>query len=302
MTVATASLIVTTAALVADRWLIAEVSYLALFLVLLQFAVRRFLGAAASRRPPAAFVLIPLGVLHGVAGAIMIIARMRFDASPWTASLGALLIEQGVFLCFTVGIGGLILPLIGGSPPPADLGSSPRETARAVAYFAAGLAIFLSLLIEHLGAARLGPTLRACVVAVGLGVGGGAWRMPGKPGLHRQLVWLAIWLMPAGLLASALWPDYRVPALHVVFIGGFGMLAFAVATHVILSHLDVQQDALGRPPAVIALATGILVAMAARVAADWSDTYFAHLGWAAAAWIAASAIWLAYVGPKLLRR
>jgi uncharacterized protein involved in response to NO len=108
--------------------------------------------------------------------------------------------------------------------------------------------------------------------------------------------------VPLGLFLSALWPDYRVPALHVLFIGGFGLMAFAVATHVILGHLDLTAESLGWPPAVIALALGILLAMAARVAADMSDAYFTHLGWAAATWIAGTVIWLGYIAPRLLRR
>jgi hypothetical protein len=41
------------------------------------------------------------------------------------------------------------------------------------------------------------------------------------------------------------------------------------------------------------------IAMAARVAADLSESDFAHLGWAAAAWIAGTAIWFAYVVPRI---
>jgi uncharacterized protein involved in response to NO len=115
-------------------------------------------------------------------------------------------------------------------------------------------------------------------------------------------VWLAAWLVPIGLVASALWPDYRVPALHVLFIGGFGLLAFAIATHVALMHLGLESVAAGRPPAVVALGVGFLLALCARLAADASRTYFTHLGWAAGTWIAASAIWLGFLGPKLLRR
>jgi len=247
-------------------------------------------------------VLIPLAALHGLAGAGLI-AGVEMEAVPVKAGyLGRLLVEQGVFLCLTVGIGSLVLPLIGGAPPPPDLGSTPRESRKALAYGAAGVAILASFVIEQLGFARSGSLLRAAVVAVGLGLGGGAWRLPGKPGLHRQLAWLSAWLMPLGLIVAALWPDYRVPALHILFIGGFSLMAFAVATHVTVSHIDgLQQLALGRPPAVVALGAALLLALCARLAADVSDTYFTHLGWAAAIWILGSVVWLAFFGPKLLR-
>ena len=296
-----AALLATAAALLTERWGLAQVGYAAVFLILLRFALRRFLGRGA-RRPPAAFVLIPFGVLHGLGGAVLIGAASAGAAAPWAMKLGKLLVEQGVFLCLVIGVGSLILPLIGGAPPPPDLGSSPRERWKAVAYGVAGVAVFASLLLEQIGWERGGPLLRALVVALGLGLGGGAWRPPRKPGLHRRLVWISVWMVPLGLAASALWPDYRVPALHILFIGGFALMAFAVATHVAYAHLDLQRLATGRPPAVVALAAGFLLALLARLAADMSDTYFIHLGCAAACWIAGSAVWLASLAPHFLRR
>jgi hypothetical protein len=53
---------------------------------------------------------------------------------------------------------------------------------------------------------------------------------------------------------------------------------------------------------VPALALGLMLALLGRVAADWSDSYFSHLGWAAASWIAGTAAWLVALGPRLLRR
>jgi hypothetical protein len=196
----------------------------------------------------------------------------------------------------------LVLPLMGGSPPPADLGSSPRETRKAIAYAGAGMAILSSFALEYAGWVRAGPSLRAVVVAAGVGFGGGAWRPPGRSGFHRRLVWLSVWLIPIGLFVSALLPDLRVASLHVVFIGGFALMAFGVATHVSLGHLGLEHFAAGRPPAVVAMAVGLLLALSARVVADWSDSYFAHLGWAAASWIGGSGAWLAFLAPHFLGR
>jgi len=293
--------IVVVAAL-ADIWIVSEIAYACLFLMLAQFALRRFIGRAVGRRPPAAFVLIPFAGFQGLAGAALLTASELGGASLWAGHLGTLFIEQGVFLCLAIGIGSLVLPLMGGSPPPADLGSSPRESKKAVAYAFAGATICASLIIEQLGFERAGPFLRAAVVTLGLGLGGGAWHRPGKTGVHRSLVWISAWLMPAGLVLSAILPDYRMPALHILFIGGFSLMAFGVATHVAMSHLNMEKLALGRPPAVIALGVAFALAMAARLAADASNTYFVHLGWASAMWIAGSAVWLIFLGPRLLRR
>ena len=295
------ALTLTAALLVAGRWVVAQAAYASLFALLLQFALRRLARRSAGRRPPAAFVLIPIGALHGLLGAALIASAPALHIRPWTLRLGPLFIQQGVFLCFTAGAGGLILPLMSGAPLPADLGSSPRESAKALGYAAVGFAFLATFVLEAAGWSRGAPLLRGFVDALGIGMTG-AWRPPGRPGLHRRLACASVWMMPIGLAASGLFPDYRVAALHILFIGGFGLLAFAVATHVSLGHLGLERLASGRPPAVVALGICFGLALAARVAADASHTYFDHLGWAAACWILGSAVWLGFLGPRLLRR
>jgi uncharacterized protein involved in response to NO len=299
--IAFVALATVTAAALTGRWALAQGAYAGLFLLLLQFAVRRFLGQGAKRRPPASFVLVPIAVAHGLAGALLIAAATRPGTAPWVIALGRLFVEQGVFLSLAIGIGSLVLPLMSGETPPADLGSSPAERRKLLGYAAIGGTLAVSMILEAAGFLRFGPLLRGLVVATGLAVGGGAWRPPRKPGLHRRLVWLAVWLMPVGLFGAALAPDLRIAMLHVLFIGGFGLMGFGVATHVSLAHLDLERLALGRPPAVAALGVLMVLAMLARVGADFSAGYFDHLGWAAALWLAGSGIWLGFVGPKLLR-
>ncbi len=302
LALAIAGLLVTTTATLAERWVMAECAYGLLFVLLGRFALVRLLGRHAGRRPPAAFVLLPIGALHGLLGAVLIAAWAALDAPAWTLGFGRLLVEQGVFLCFAIGVGALILPLIGGAPPPPDVGTSTREMGAAFAYAAAGVTIFATLVFEQRGWVHAAPLTRAGVTTLGLVLGGGAARLPAKPGLHRRLVWLAVWCLPAGLVLAGLWPVYRVAALHVLFIGGFGLLAFGVATHVALGHLGLERLALGRPLAIAVMGATFVGAMVARLAADMSHTYFDHLGWAAGMWLVGSAAWLAFLGPRLLGR
>jgi uncharacterized protein involved in response to NO len=301
MTLLAAALIATTAAAVAERWVAAETAYLVVFGAVLRFALQRLRAAAGARRPPAAFVLVPFAIFHGVVGGLLVLAATLPGVPGTLMALGRLLVEQGVFLCLVVGVGALVLPLMAGAPPPPDLGATPAEKRKAIVYAGGGIAIAVSLVLEWVGYERLGPILRAGVVAAGVGIGGGAWRRPGKPGAHRRLVWLGVWLVPTGLVVAAVWPSYRVAALHILFIGGFSLMAFGVATHVALSHLGLDALATGRPGAVVILGVCFLLALAARLAADMSNTYFDHLGWAAAVWIGGSAVWLAFLGPRLLR-
>lgn len=117
---AVAALVLSVVGAAGERWAVAELAYGALVILLLRFAARRLIGGA--RRPPATFVLIPLGLLHGLAGAALILLSTTPLGPAWMMGLGRLLVEQGVFLCLAVGVGGLILPLVAGAPPPPDLG------------------------------------------------------------------------------------------------------------------------------------------------------------------------------------
>mgnify|MGYP001574020531 CR=1 FL=1 len=280
-----------------ERWVLAEAAYVTVLLLLLRFAAVRFIASTAGRRPPAAFVLIPFALLHGLLGAGFLAAASLGTLDVWAVTLGRLFVEQGVILCLAIGAGNLVLPLMSGAPPPPDLGSSPRETRRALAYGAVGLAIMGSLIAESNGAPRAAAIARGLLVAAALPIAAGAGRTPGKPGAHRWLVWIAVWLMPVGLIASGVWPDYRVPALHILFIGGFSLLGFGVATHVVFSHADRDDLALGRPTSVVGVGLLLLLAMLGRVVADRAPTYFEHLSAAALAWIAAAMLWLAAVWP-----
>ncbi len=295
------ALIADTVGAAAERWAAGQIAYLVALAALLGFAGRRFLGAMAGRRPPPSFVLIPLGVAAGVGGAALVLAWTALGAPGWTLGLGRLFVEQGVFLCLVVGVGGLLLPLMGGAPPPGDLGAAPGTVRAAGGYAALGVVILGSLVAEQAGAVRAAPLVRAAAVAAGL-VAAGAAAPPRAPGLNRRVAWAAVWLVPAGLAAAGLWPDLRVAALHVTFIGGFALLAFAVATHVALGHLGLEAVRDRRPVVVILVAASFGLATLARVAADASGAYFVHLGWAAGLWLMGSAAWLLVLGPKLLRR
>ncbi len=126
-----AALIVSTAGALAEQWIVSEIAYAGVFALLAQFALRRFIGRAVVRRPPAAFVMVPIAALHGIIGAVLVALAEFQNAPPGAGHLGMLFIEQGVFLSLAVGIGGLVLPLMSGTPPPPDLGSSPRESWKA---------------------------------------------------------------------------------------------------------------------------------------------------------------------------
>ena len=292
------ALVVATAAAFLERWWLAEGATLAVLTGLVGFARTRFVAGGGGRRPPAAFVLLPLGLACAMGGGALVAWGSAPGGPIGALVLGRLLVTQGTFFCLVMGAGALVLPLMSGESPPPDLGTSPRVTHVAAAYLSAGIAVVGTLLAEAFGSDRIAPVLRGLVVAATLARGAGLGNPLAVTGTNRRVARLAAWLVPAGPLLAGLVPDYRVPALHVTFVGGFGLLALSVATHVTASHcegLPVIRD--GRSTIVRVVAGGILLAAIGRVSADATATYFEHLALAALLWIAATALW----GMRLTR-
>jgi uncharacterized protein involved in response to NO len=283
-----------------DHLALAEVAYLGAIGLLVQFAVRRFLGRAAGRRPPASFAAVPVGLLAGVAGAALIIAADR-GAPSWTHSLGRSLVLEGTFTGLVIGVGAFFFALALRGEAAPDLTASRRDIGRASAYAVAALLGIAGLVLQEIGRVREGVLLRALIFTA-VFAAAGAHRLPTRPGYNRRLIWLAGWAIPAGLLAAAIFPDHRVAAMHVAYIGGFGMMALTVAAHVTLGHTGFDALQGGRPWPVLVFGLLFLVAAALRSTALLvPQIYFEWLGAAALVWLSGVTVWAVFLLPKMWR-
>jgi len=286
------------------QWLLSQACALAVLGVLMVFGARRR-RAAPGRRLPDAFVLLGAGLLFGVIGGILV-GLQQLGAPPWTSAVGRGLVQEAQFLALILGAGHLVLPILGGHIPPGDGEDSARGRRARLAHAGIALAIAAGVVVERLAPGdwawvRAGLLLRAAAFLGDSFICMHAFRLPIVPGLHRRIAWLAYWLVPAGLLLAAAFPERRVAALHVTFIGGFALLSFAVAAHVIVSHGGFSRIVAGRPWAVWAFGSLFLLSMATRVSADFlPKSYMAHLGWASVAWMIALLLWAAFLVPKAL--
>ena len=204
-----------------------------------------------------------------------------------------------MFICLTLGIGAFFLPLAGRGEGAPDLDKGKKLAV--FAYAGAGLLIVAGLVVEVAGAPQIGALLRG-VVALAVLVASGAYRPPSRPGANRWLVWIAAWAIPLGLLGAAMFPDHRIESLHVMFVGGFGLLGFTVSTHVVLGHTGQDAAQSGRPWPVLAFGALFAAALAMRVSVNAvPEHYFGWLGAAASLWLAGATAWAFLVLPGLWR-
>ncbi|MFQ5744339.1 MAG: NnrS family protein [Acidobacteriota bacterium] len=293
--------VVTVVAAWSRHWLLSQVAWLMLAATLVGFAVQRFVSGSSRRRPPNNFVWIPLALLMGIAGSVMIGADGWLVYDPWWHGFGRGLLLQGMFIGLVLGVGGLALPLMTRGAAPADAEATPRELLERAAHLAGGVLLLASFWIETQGSLRPAMLLRGVVILVVLLASAQLWRRPTRQGWNGRLVWGAAWLLPLGYLVASAFPAHYKASLHISFIGGFALLALAVSTQVTLGHGGYEQLLLGKPWQVLVIGALMMLAIIPRALMELDRARY--FGWMAATsilFLAATLVWASFLLPKLV--
>ncbi len=286
------------------RYGLAQVFWLVLAATLLNFIVRRFLDRRSTRRPPNSFVWIPLSFAMGVLGAVLTASFAVLGADyAYLHTIGKGLVLQGMFTGLVLGVGGLAIPLMTRGQAPADATHAATDKRERLAHLACAIILICSFWIESEVSPRIAYSMRSGVTLLALVFGAELWRLPTNPGSNRRLIWFSAWMLPLGYGLAATWPQYRIAGLHVVFIGGFALMALCVSTQVTLGHGGDMKRLAGRPWQLTLLAGLLASSLVFRVAMEIDPArFFTWMGWAAAAFLGATLAWAALVGPYLLAR
>lgn len=291
-------------------WTWAQLCFLGILVSLLRFAVKRIGGKKSPGvSPPLEMVWVPFAILHGIVGSVLMLVNAIWKLpAPWYQA-AKLLNEQGFILCIVIGVGGFLAPRLMGTfrvlTVPGKMPDAP-ETIRLKrrvlkAHLTAGLLFFLSF---GLGVyfPRMSYALRALIITLEY-----AWtcswlRFPRTTDLYVRLLWVSLCLVVTGSWGAAVFFQYRTAMLHILFIGGFSLMIFAVATMVTLSHGG-DPDRLRRPlPVLWAAAAGVFGSLGFRLAAGFfPEQYFLLLTAAGVLWSAAGLYWFFFSFPLVFR-
>ena len=287
-----------------QRWALAQICWLILAATLIAFAVRRFVGSSSGRKPPNAFVWIPLALAMGIAGSIISMTYGSLGPGyEWLHTFGRGLVLQGMFIGFILGVGSLALPLMTRGDATPDAGASRSDRLARLANVSGAALLVASFWIEATYSLRGGMLLRAAVILVALIYNIELWRPPKREGWNARAIWLAAWMVPLGYLAAALFPEHYRAGLHLTFIGGFALLSLMVSTQVALGHSGYSDLMLGKPWQVPAITALMLAAVIPRAAMELDPRrFFLWMEIAAVLFLAATATWAAFLIPKLIRR
>lgn len=257
------------------------------------FALRRF--AQRKNPPPPSFLFLGIGLGSGLIGLALLILAEWGLAPAMARSLGSLLFFQSFMLSLVVGVGGRLIPaLLGGG----GLGAFSRR----VSYQALAGAFVLSYLIEWSLHMTGGKILRAAIVSL---VAVCAWQIHRWPGVKSYLaygIWAGGWLLVTGLWGAALLPAYSIHFMHLMYIGGFGLMTLMIATRVVLAHGGYSLSLESRMPALPwIIGFTIFAAVTRLVAGLVPAVYDTHLIYAAAVWICGVAVWLVELGRRAVK-
>jgi uncharacterized protein involved in response to NO len=267
-------------------------------LVLLFIAVFFFLRIREkTHTPPPHFILIPIGLGFGILGSVL---------SLFDSPVGRVFLYQGTMLCFVLGVGGkLVRALLGWSDSPlvqiSRFSSKKKQVAIPSSIILTSILIVVGFMLELTSWAIFGRILRAVAASAVALV---SWKIYRKPKLRGRLtnwLWISCMGLIFGLWLYALVPSLGVHALHLMFIGGFGLMTLVIASRVTLAHggydLEIELSSGG----IRWAGAFVLLASLTRVSAPLTPSYIHHLGYAASAWVVAILIWSSAFVPRILK-
>ncbi|MFV0338623.1 MAG: NnrS family protein, partial [Chthoniobacterales bacterium] len=192
--------------------------------------------------PPPAFVLVFLGMASALVGVVtQIIWTLDSGLLPsMTFRLSQLFLYQAYLLLPIMGVGAFILPRFFGLPSRQDLAESmtftPVWKRRAGFALLCGVTVIVSFVFETVGQFALGYALRGFAVLVYFFREVPVHRVGFNMGTMALALRMALISIPLGYALLLIWPGHLFALLHVVFITGFSLLTFVVATRVLLGH------------------------------------------------------------------
>ncbi|HEY5915685.1 MAG TPA: NnrS family protein [Verrucomicrobiae bacterium] len=279
-----------------------------LFLLLLAMLTASLVWRVRKRTdlPPPGFVLVGLAFLSAAAGTLLALLQNRLEGYYFWLALRPLLQFHGFILLPILGVGGFILPRFFGLPSRHDFPESrlppPGWTREVIIALGVAATIGFSFVWEAAGHPRTGSAARFLVSAAYL-----FWHVPffcsKVRGSSLALVLrFALLLLPAGFLATALFPAHRLALLHLTLIGGFSLLTICVATRVVFAHSGRQSVLPGRLPWLTIAVMLMLLGMVTRISGDYVPKILStHYSYGALLWAVGVVLWSVKVFPWIFR-
>lgn len=257
----------------------------------------------ATEKPAEELVFVALAFLFAATGASLLAlqaAGVVLDLPPRFAER---LLSLGTVLSLVLGVGALIVPVFIGMRDPLaipGLAGAHERAPRRPLYTTMALLLAGSFVLDLFALPRLGFLARAIAATTVMLLVWKLYRLPGRRDLPAFSMWGSGWFVLAGLWLAVVYPPLAIAALHVVFLGGFGLLTLAIGTRVVIAHGRHGLPA-ERVVFTSAVAAAVLVTLLLRVSADVFAAHATFLyGASAFAWILGWGAWAVRAIPRIV--
>lgn len=293
------------------KWVPANLFFVAALLWLLFFGFRRVMSPhrAVKGSPPVEFLWVPIALIHGILGSLLFTAGTSKVAGSWAILTGKSMTQHGFVLAVVLGVGGFLAPRLMGTfklakPNPnacSEIKQTNDRLLHALLHLLAGTVLLASFFLEGFGLIKIAYGVRAALVTVLMIWTRSLVLRPLMKEQYVQLLWASLWMVFLGSWAAFIFLPYRVAMLHAVFIGGYSLMTFAVATMVMTSHAGKAEQLRGRSRTLSFIAFAVLAAMFFRMASPFFPAwYFQLLGISSGFWLSAAVVWLIRMTPLIL--
>lgn len=273
---------------------------LLIFLNLALFAAVRL--KKGSFYPPPAFMIVGVSLVGTFLGLIGLIVSDLFSLSFEIRNLSRTLALYSFTEGSILGVGTHLIPMILGLAQPFNLQETSFKKKKIRFFGFVSFIFFGSFFIEALINPVIGRLLRALLIT---GVVVSQWRIYKKPqtkGVLSWCLWASSWMFVLGEWPGALFPNYHLHGIHVLFIGSVSLMIFAIATRVTVAHGGHDPQLQIKSKALATLFVFFTLALITRLVAPFITNYISHLAYAAFFWILAVLTWGLQFFPLLLRK
>lgn len=294
-----------------SNWLMANLFFITALVGLLLFGVRRVRAchSSAKVKPPVEFVWVPIALLHGILGSILLMTGTAKLTGPWSTLTGKSMVHQGLVLAIVLGVGGFLAPRLMGTfkavkpmtGPCCEIKQAKDRRRYGFLHLLAGFVLLSSFFLEGFGLLRMAYGLRAILVTAFM-----IWTrsLVFKPLMNEQYVrflWLSLWMVFLGSWSAFIFLSYRAAMLHLTFLGGYSLMTFTVATVVITNHAGKSEQLKCHSRTLSFLALAIIVATTLRVTSSFFPSfYFQFVGASSFVWLIGAVIWCVATIPLVV--
>ena len=256
--------------------------------------------------PPPAFILTGFGVLLGVVGSVALAWSEATGGGGLIYRFGRVAAHEGFLLGSIGGVGAFFFPRLWGSETkqmfPDMLSPSTAWSRQGRIAVLAGFGLIAGCVIDASGWVAIGSIVRLGAFCLFVASEVGASIGLRSESTLGSLVRLGLFFLAAGLLIETLvLPGQIAGVRHIVMVGGFNLICFAVATRVIFGHSGDRAKTTGRMVSMRWIGGLILTAAVTRASADFfPEVHETHLVYASVAWLVGALLWSGFALWRVL--